>query len=85
MMNARTRREMVAQMAQEHTQELVQATIEAIVEFTGTSYIDATEIVLIAWQRSQNAMGVEAKGIDVASLVNMKTLTPYTDNELKLN
>jgi NADH/NAD ratio-sensing transcriptional regulator Rex len=85
MMNARTRREMVAQMAQEHTEELVQAMIEAIVEFTGTSYIEATEIVLIAWQRSQNAAAVETQAVDVASLVNMKTLTPYTDDELKLN
>jgi cellobiose-specific phosphotransferase system component IIB len=83
MMNARTRREMVEQMANEHTEELVQSVIEAIVEFTGTAYIEATEIVLIAWQRSKNAAPVQA--IDVASLVNMKTLTPYNDDELKLN
>jgi cellobiose-specific phosphotransferase system component IIB len=85
MMNARTRREMVQQMANEHTQELVQAVIEAIVEFTGTSYIEATEIVLVAWQRSKNATADQSPIIDVASLVNMKTLTPYTDDELKLN
>jgi hypothetical protein len=85
MMNARTRREMVEQMANEHTEELVQAVIEAIVEFTGTSYIEATEIVLIAWQRSKNAAAAEPQVIDVASLVNMKTLTPYNDDELKLN
>jgi cellobiose-specific phosphotransferase system component IIB len=84
MMNARTRREMVEQMANEHTEELVQAVIEAIVEFTGTSYIEATEIVLIAWQRSKNAAS-NVQVVDVASLVNMKTLTPYNDDELKLN
>lgn len=85
MMNARTRREMVKQMANEHTEELVQSVIEAIVEFTDTSYIDATEIVLTAWQRSKNAAAVGTPAIDVASLVNMRTLTPYNDDELKLN
>jgi predicted homoserine dehydrogenase-like protein len=83
MMNARTRREMVEQMAQQHTTELVHALIEAIVEATGAPYIEATDIVLTAWQRSKHAVG--AQNIEVASLVNMRTLTPYDEDELKLN
>lgn len=53
MMHARTRRGLVDQMVHEYSEELVRSLIETIVTNTGKSYIEAADIVLMAWQRSK--------------------------------
>lgn len=60
MMHARTRREMVQQMTQQYNEPLVRSLIDTIVENTDKSFIEATEIVLTAWKRSQGQWAADS-------------------------
>ncbi len=61
MMHARKRREMIEQMMEAHGEPLVRSLVETIAEHTDKSVIEASEIVLTAWKRSQGQWKAEIK------------------------